>query len=241
VRLVVLTAPREPSYLHATLGSAFLADRRAHDLTGVDILLDSREVRCVTPVRHHRIVALHRLSAEDAVRQRDSSTFHRITCNFHRALVLAPDEEDVVIIEDDLRFRDDWISTLEKAMTAARGQAERFVLAGYCSYGEEDLVALPQTDSGRPLIAGYPHGMFYGNQMLYVPLSVRSEVAEYVRAYGVVADTEPADLLVRDFCHRAQVPIFAVMPSLVQHVGGITSVSESKSLGHMSPTWEWPS
>lgn len=237
MRLIVLTAPREPSYLLGTLGSAFLADKQAHDLTSVDLMLDSRDVRCVTPVRHHRLVNVHRLSIAEVANLEGKASIYRITCNFHRALALAPDEEDVLIIEDDLRFRDGWVAMMQAAMVAARAHTERFVLVGYAAYAAADFTAVPSRDGTKPMIAEFPHGMFYGNQMLYVPRSVRSDLAKYVQAYGVMADAEPADLLVRDFCHKAGVPILATLPSLVQHVGW---VSASKSPTHQTCMWEWP-
>lgn len=211
-----VTAPRLPAYMHQTLASMLLADADASSLR-VKLILDADNDEFVEQYKHNgRVEVARNLEAIRSV-----PTMQRVTLGFRRALLETHPDEELLIAEDDIVFRDGWLRSLRAAAAESRKRSgDRFLLSGYAAY----------EFSSRP-IAAYPAPTYYGNQLLYVPTSVRAPLAAYMAEH---VNEENGDMLVKRYAHESGTPIWATVPSLVQHVG---KVSGASSPWHYTPMW----
>lgn len=216
MRIVFLTAPRSPAYLHQTLASMLLADSRASQIQVV-LLLDADDDGFTAGYAHHGRVQIVR--QPPAVRA--LGVMQRITTGFRRALLETPQEEELLIAEDDLIFCDGWTERLRDAEREARSRSgDRYLLSGYAAY----------SFAQRP-ISPYPVAGFYGNQLLYVPALIRKSLADYMMEH---VNEENGDMLVKRWAMSTGTPVWATVPALVQHVG---NVSGAGSPAHKTPMW----
>jgi hypothetical protein len=68
---------------------------------------------------------------------------------------------------------------------------------------------------------------------MYYPDSSRLAFADYLKAEGVDKYRMPYDIVLKEFLKRKNIPLFAAVPTLVQHIGKV-----STGLGNFHNT-EW--
>jgi hypothetical protein len=150
---------------------------------------------------------------------RELPATQRLTLSFRRALLESPD--DSLIVEDDVEFRPDWCALLAAAIARSRELCGgRFFLACYC----------PHVLVGDR-VSRYRESMFFGTQAQYVPPEMRASLADYIARW--LTETT-VDLLIAEWCRAEDVTLLATVPSLVQHVGRVSSLGDAF---HRSPMW----
>jgi hypothetical protein len=146
----------------------------------------------------------------------------RLTLSFRRALLES--DGDALIVEDDVEFLPGWPAMLAASATRARElYGDRFFLALYC----------PHLLVGDR-ISRYRERSFFGTQGQLVPDAVRVELADYLERHRVETTV---DTLIARWAAAAGVPLLATVPSLVQHVGRVSSLGDAF---HASPMWPRP-
>lgn len=219
MNLVFLTAPRTPLYLHQTLASMYLADPDA-SCWNVWLLVDNAPDKSfIEGYLHNKRVNLLRTRPDDAL----LPTGQRIVTNFARMLREMPKDEPLVLAEDDIVFRDGWVDTLDVAVEACEAQDDRFILSGYACYWLTE----------KPVAKMSPfHEAFYGAQLLYLPASIREDLADYMLAHK---DQAFGDILIQRWAQDSMVPIFATVPSIVQHMGHVSGANTPAHQSRMFP------
>jgi hypothetical protein len=213
-----IVAPREPAYIHQTIASMYLSDPSA-SRAQIRLYLDADNDSFLKAYEHNQNPKV--LIAPKEQRGIEHHLL-RLTLAQSRALSEAGNEEHFVVAEDDLLFLDGWTSRLQAAVAAARRTSgEAFILSGYSPMMMVGDTIAKWSDSRR----------FYGNQFLYVPKSVRERLSRCLKdRLGEL----PSDLLIGRWAAETNVPIFATIPSIVQHVGKKSSIG---SPWHSSPMW----
>lgn len=138
---------------------------------------------------------------------------YKAGANFLKSVAQVPSGEALLHFEDDVLFTtriEDKLATLLPMIPV-----EDYVLTLYTPL---NLRHTP-IQQIKPLC-------FWGNQALYFPAGVVRPLAKFStdtlvgwKAGDPENDVTP-DLLVRRFCIKNEIPIFACKPSLVQHLGG---------------------
>jgi hypothetical protein len=224
MNLVITTCSRPTAYLGQTLGSMYLADPKAHEFK-LHFFIDGENRAAAKNFLHNGKPKF----VVNADRDRGELQYppnQRVTRNFAHALKSFPLDEELLIAEDDLLFRDEWVAEMRKCIDAAQSRSDRYVLSLYC----------PWELRGHPIVALDARAApFYGNLMLYIPSTVRHELADYMVNRAVEL---PGDLLVRDWGWSTNTPIFASVPSLVQHAGHESSLGTKGGKSPMFPVIE---
>ncbi|HQU45287.1 MAG: hypothetical protein B7Z73_10135 [Planctomycetia bacterium 21-64-5] len=213
ITIAVMTVDRQPCYLHQTLASMFMAERRLHDLPVVRLVAGTNTLGYLDNYAHHERIAVHPLG--DFEQQVISSwSLPRRHChNYWRCLSLpVADGGGICICEDDVIFRDNFVSHLVKTVDQVQEAGIRdYGLALSTCY---DFEAEGRCGTGRSYCAY--DDPFYGTQAMYYPAQTAAELREYLYECGVQRYTKPSDILVRD---RYADRIYACTPSLVDHIG----------------------
>lgn len=119
---------------------------------------------------------------------------------------------DVIILEDDLEFCNNWMQHLHEAIKEIK--FERYVLT---LYSASNLSAKP-LDRGKHY-RSYFAPSFFGTQAMYYPESVRYEIADYIQKNTT---RKQADLLISEWCHTNNC-LYSLQGSVVQHMGSVTT------------------
>jgi len=234
IALVFLTCPREPSYLAATLASAFLGDPRVAKFAQISVSVDAETLECVGQlITHSSICWLCRTREESSLVEQFH--LHRRAChNYAKALSLArPEARALMVCEDDILFRDGWVGMLLDALNEVSPNQQEFMLAAYSPRDNE-------AQNGPPgsYISGYPAEEFYGTQAMVFSKREASFVRDTIWKRGVERVDAPYDILIKERAMEIR-NLVATRHSLVQHIGFI-----STGLGsyHQSPSFarEWP-
>lgn len=144
----------------------------------------------------------------------------RLTLSFRRALLES--DGDALIVEDDVEFRAGWLATLDDRTKRVRDlYGHRFFLSLYS----------PHRLHSETLYRYNPRRLwrFYGTQGQFVPDAVRVELADYLDRHR--AETT-VDALIARWATAANVTLLTTVPSLVQHVGKVSSLGDAF---HSSP------
>jgi hypothetical protein len=143
----------------------------------------------------------------------------RASWNYWRALTLGlqtPDADGLLVFEDDVLPAIKWKRRLcEVIGSIEKAHGIRYVLALYTTL---TVGHLPESKYIR-----YPVNLFFGTQGMYYPESVLEEFAGYLEEKGVRLCCAPYDLILQEYLSNLQIPLFATIPCLVQHVGEIST------------------
>lgn len=214
----ILTCPRSPTYFHQTLASMIVSDPESSNLR-IRVVVDADDDSHMSAYSHNSRIETVRIDSTS----RQMCPGDRITAGFLLGLQKEPISEGILLMEDDVVFRDGWTTALRIAMEEAsrRSTSGKFIVAGYASYHF----------SSRP-ISLYPSSKFYGTQCCYVSPHARRDLTEYLRSH---IGTAPVDILVGRYSSEVGTPIWATVPSLVQHIG--TSSAIGSVTHHTTPMW----
>jgi hypothetical protein len=158
---------------------------------------------------------------EEWERFKDCSLHQRAAWNYWRALTLgahSPNRKGLVIFEDDVVVAIDWERRVHSLIDQIEArQSGPYILALYAA-AESGL-----KPAGERQYVSYPPQAFFGNQAIYYPEHVRQGYAAYLKEHGVDAFSAPYDFLLSDYSQSEQIPIFAAIPCLVEHIGEIST------------------
>lgn len=234
IALVFVTCPRTPAYLPGTLASALLRDPLSSRLREISAAVDAPDLGCIGPLARDRRVRWAARTEEENTRA-ESYHIHRRAChNYWRALGLAsPGGRAVLVCEDDLIFRDDWLGWLLECLDEMQARGLRdFLLTAYSTCDHET----PDLRRGR-YYSSYVAQGFYGTQAMLYPAGQLPAVSELIWQHGVIAPEAPYDMLIQRLATERQ-NLYTTRHSLVQHVG-----AKSTGLGgggHRSPSFDQP-
>lgn len=216
INLVVTTVSRPESYLDSTLQS-LSCEYPFHPQQAVNLMVGSPETAYVTRYRTQPGITITEMGPTTWAWIKNNSLQHRATWNYHRCLMQSTGgERGSLILEDDVRFACGWRARLEVTIAGLEEKfGMRFVLAVYNGYGWQ-----PQENR---LYAIYPREQFTGTQGVYYPAPMRQEFAKYLKVKGVIGNKNHYDYLLRDFLIQEDIPLFATVPSLIQHMGRNTT------------------
>jgi hypothetical protein len=219
IPIAICTVERPENYLAQTLAS--LAIRRPIALvvgspeTGFLGQLDPSRYRFVVP------------SVEEYSEVAGLQTGYRASWNYARCLGVGEGQPRLLIFEDDVRFATGWEKRLATTVERIESKHADYALSLYYPYGRQD--------DGKGYFV-YPERGFMGFQgMLFAGRSIAG-FREYVRERHLQIKPGEHDLLLEGYAAREGIPIFATMPSLVQHTGVKTSIQTGGF--HQSPCFE---
>lgn len=240
--IVIMTVARDQPYIYETLASL------GPDCP-VRLVVGSPDADYLDRYRSRPHVTIVEAAPQEWEAIQGAGLHQRASWNYWRCLTRGgPAQGGLLIFEDDVRFARRWRTRLRqtvRALEAAHGQD--FVLALYAPH---DFVR--DAYHRGQLFAEYPVPWFYGTQGMYFPAGVRAAFAAYLKRNGVDAFRVPYDLLLKDFLTERRVPLFATVPSLVQHTGVQTTglgsfhqaagfVEEVEALGPDTVHLQWAS
>jgi hypothetical protein len=155
-------------------------------------------------------------------RFRDCSVHRRATWNYWRALtfgVRSSSRKGLVVLEDDVVPIDDWESRLYDLIEEieARGSGA-YILSLYAAAES----GLKSPEDGTRYVWCPPHD-FFGSQAIYYPESLREKYSKYLKQHGVEEFSIPYDLLLGDYSKKENIPIYAAIPCLVDHIGEVST------------------
>ena len=58
---------------------------------------------------------------------------------------------------------------------------------------------------------------------MYYPEAIRRHFTEFIRSNGVDCYRVPYDLLLKEYLATEHIPLFATIPSLVEHIGTVST------------------
>jgi glycosyltransferase involved in cell wall biosynthesis len=208
IPIVIMTAPRAEPYLDRTLAS--LAPRRL-----ITLMVGGPDAGYLRHYGGDPLIRIVVPSPGDYARVAGTAVHRHSAWNYWRCLGVGEGERRLLIFEDDVRFARGWEATLAATIGRVERHHADYVLSLYYPYPGED-------DEGAGFV-GYPKPKFYGTQGILFAGRALAGYRDYLRARGVEEWTIPYDWLLRDYTIERDIPLLAAMPSLVQHIGAVTT------------------
>lgn len=156
---------------------------------------------------------------------KNNSLAHRATWNYYRCLTQpTAGTRGTLILEDDIRFARGWRTRLSTTIAdLEEHHGPDFVLALYSSHGPAWFSMLGRSTS-KQLYADYPPEKFFGTQGMYYTTKSRQGFAKYLKTNGVIAHKTHYDFLLGKYLSHAGLPLFATVPSIIQHIGESSAI-----------------
>ena len=214
IDFAVSTVSRPGDYIHQLIS-------RLRPNFPLRLVVGSPESGYLERYRHHRFIQIIEMPSRAWQRIRDCSIHQRAAWNYLRSLTLAtsdPSRQGILIFEDDIVPAGGWEDRLYQIIRQIElEQGSRYILTLYA--------AQSASEEPRPgtHFAPYPSKNFFGSQAVYYPENIRAGFAEYVKAHAVDSFSGPYDLLLGVYADNEDIPIFAAVPSLVQHIGEVST------------------
>jgi hypothetical protein len=234
----MITLSREPQYVHKTLVSLYAADPWVKRLDRVSVFIGSPDDMYVNRYRQHSHLDIHPMTAKGWREIEPLTLGQRLCFNMRRALKVADSARGVLVLEDDVVFKDGFLQKLIETIREIETTIghTRYILAGYYSY---DFRIFPDLHRGD-LFTAYPCDDFYGSQCLYYPREVVAPLRDYITRFGFGDEHMPVDMVIKRLGadlrdrHDDTDGIYACARALAQHIGDVTSGVGSF---HQSPTF----
>lgn len=148
---------------------------------------------------------------------KDYSIHIKFNANFARCMTVTKFCDDILYLEDDLEFTNNWFVKLQNAIEILdKDYPDGYVLT---LYG-------PWEFSHNKLVAQIPPEKFYGTQAVYIKKEFQEGIFNKIMEDGIKNYRHMADLLLDEYCRENNIPILCLTTSLVQHIG-----KESTGLG----------
>jgi len=210
--LCLITSPRTPPTLAATVQSLVEADPAWQAAAPGAVLLDSADPSSAGPLPSG--LELHPLTTGEAA-ERAAYTPHQ-RCGASHARALLHDlrsRRDLLVFEDDLQFTAHWYRKTETAVAFLKKASPRFILALYSCHPWDTAASLRLYDE-------YP---YFGAQALYYSASVRPLIARAILDHTVRhPQMIHCDLAIKAAIESFRIPLFVLTRPIVQHVGAVS-------------------
>jgi glycosyltransferase involved in cell wall biosynthesis len=208
IPIAIMTAARPVSYIDRTLAS--LGPHRP-----VTLMVGTPEV---TYLERHRGDPRCRIVAPgpgEYSRVEGTGVWQHAAWNYWRCLGAHGGSRRLLILEDDVRCAIGWEERLGAIVRRIERDHRDYILSLYYPHRRVEGAAARFVD--------YPAGWFYGTQGVLFAGRARAEFRRYLREWGIEGWVKPYDLLLGDYAAALEIPCFATMPSLVQHIGEVTT------------------
>ena len=214
VDFAVTTISRPGDYIHQ------LISRLRTDLP-LRLLVGAPDCGYLERYRSHRFIEIIETPPQAWEQIRDCAIHQRAAWNYWRSLTLKKSHSTrhgMLIFEDDVLPARGWENRLYEIIRQIESKQEApYVLTLYAAH-----TALEEPQPGTHFTR-YPSDTFFGSQAVFYPEIVREGFAEYVKAHAVEFFRAPYDLLLGEYAVNENIPIFAAVPSLVQHIGEVST------------------
>jgi hypothetical protein len=207
IAITIMTVARPGDYLDRTLAS--LAPVRP-----ITLMVGAPETGSLDRYRGNPFIKILSPSPEDFAFLEAEDVGRRAAWNYWRCLGEGAGESRLLIFEDDVIFAAGWEARIARIVEQIERSHADYVVSLYYPYPPEE------SPSGS---IDYPKGKFYGTQGVLFAGRARAEFRKFLRDRGVERWTLPYDLLLQRYTIDADIPLFATMPSLVQHIGAVTT------------------
>ena len=219
VAVSFVTVARPEDYVHTTLesfGRTLPATLMvgASDATYLDRYRGEPGLRIVRP------------TAEEFSSWADRHVGHRASWNFWRALVDARDCARLLLCEDDILFARGWLDFLARVIRDIERTQSDYILSLYWPGAMAEA-------NGSCVVALDPD-TYYSHQAVLYAGRARAGFADYLLRHGVQSWERAQDLNLARFAREAEIPMYATCPSLVQHIGRVTT---GQGVFHQSATF----
>ncbi len=220
INVVISTVWRENDYLAETLNS--LSSEQPISINNPVCLVAGSPV--TTHLDRHRSqpgISVIDMGPSTWSWIKDYQVLKRAAWNCYRCLTLpVAGTRGTLALEDDIHFAKGWRTRFNAALAELeRRCGTDFVLAIYSPW----LLATEEHNRGK-LFAEYSPERYFGMQGIYYTSKTRQGFAKYLKMHGLVTFEKLHDLLLGDYLIQAGLPLFATSPSLVQHIGGKSSL-----------------
>jgi hypothetical protein len=209
IPIAICTVARPKPYRYATMTSLLASDWQA---SGGQIHL------CIggpddTYAQLHAAqrINVHPLTADEWETMRQTSVHTRFNANYRRCLQHAGDE-GLIVLEDDIMVRPDWLRCLRLALDEMKAHGHRgFVLS---LYYPADIARVHRGAFHQSYFAP----SFYGTQALYFAPGLVADVIDHLAA----TPKRTVDIALRNWFIQQQ-NVYATIRSLAQHIGYTTT------------------
>lgn len=231
-----LTVARQPEYIHATLHSFLERDPLAALLLPVTLAVGGSDAAYVAPYAEMGIARVIPLTPEEETLMNtrpvpEGKRVHmRFNTNYHRALTVGVDpRKSLLVFEDDVSYTTDWFKKFLNLFAHYQElQGDGFLFSLYS----------PIDTPCESDIGDIEPPYFYGTQGIYYPVGMRYSCSMHLLWRGIQQYSNPADLLIRNYCWANKKRIFLSRHSLIQHEGmRTTGLSPDPEKCHRSPTF----
>lgn len=222
IDFAVMTVSRPQDYVRRLLEALAPSIR-------VQLIIGSPDVAYLGELETNRFIEVVAPSQQEWGQINDREIHHRASWNYWRCLTLGAKSRirrGLLVFEDDVLPAHGWERHFHE--TADQIEAE---------YGDRWLLSLYAShrfscEGSNAYYTNYPTHVFCCTQAMYFPDKIRAGFARFLKKYGVDSFHAPYDLLLRAYLIVEEVPVFVTTPSLVQHIGEV-----STGLGpfHQSP------
>jgi hypothetical protein len=210
----ITTIARQPVYIHDLIASL------RPDLP-LRLIVGTPDRAYLEKYSDNPFVEIIESPAEEWRSFENCSLHHRASWNYWRTLAFgskSSSSKGLVVLEDDVIPACGWESRLYEIIDQIESRHKGlYALALYTSAG------LPRPLDERTYYVPYLIEFFYGTQAMYYPNPVRAGFADYLKSKGVDSFVIEYDLLLKEYLYAADIPLFAAIPSLFQHVGRIST------------------
>lgn len=220
MKIVIVTSQRDPSYLDATLESLFASD---DSIAKVYVLVHELSLDCLGKWREDARVLPRRLSESEHAEKMRLGKRTRV-CHAERLALEAVGDDEAIVCEDDCTFQLDWFKRFVAELDAYQFGTGPFAttrahaMISVCHHLKEDhLGILPW----NPKSYWGTVAMFYGKiaRLRAVEAFVTFEAGRHP-GHGQGSDVA----LQRMLLQSNYVRLYARHPSLVTHVGEVSSI-----------------
>ncbi len=236
MNIVITTYNRSPSYLPATLRSLFASDC----MSEVRLVIHERPTFLADTVKMHRPWLEGRWLSPEEEADKNLLGKRMRTCHVTK-IALEQFNDDVLLLQDDVEFSPEWFTEWNRLLRNVVNPAIRMI--ALCCWVPDPK---PQT---KPRIEKYRPNVFRGLQAVYFGNDARKAAIASLRAAifdkdgrikeSATSDTAPADdaILRTMLLGPTKITLSAVYPSLVQHIGDVSSIGSNKGVC-VSPTFK---
>jgi hypothetical protein len=206
--LYFVTVSRPGGYIHETLASVGEAQ-------SARLFAGSTDVEYLHRYLGNSLINVHTPTTEQFAPWANESVHHRASWNFWRALDHGSSQQRLLLCEDDVVFAQGWQAFLSRAIQEIEETDRDYLLT---LYSPGPVSTLP----GRLTTAINPN-QFFGHQGILYGGKSTAKFCTYLFAHGVDHWERPQDLNLAQFALEMEIPMYATVPSLIQHIGRKTT------------------
>lgn len=235
IQIAVCTVHRDFPYVHQMLASLFTTGDAIYQFPPVQVMIGSPKFDYLNGYLSRPQLVFDAISEEQFQWMENWQVQQRMLYNYSRCLGMhLADADGLLVIEDDIIFRDSFFDLLNEALDEVEAEHNRYVFAAYNGFDPRLPIMQRRTNK---LTVECPHLEYYGTQCCYFPSQIVREVWANLAVGGCYYE-RPADFMLSHLMMRLKIPICTPRLSLVQHIGEISTGCAAEC--HHSTTFDEP-